>query len=177
MGAETSAPPMVLPPRTRDYCLQTRCGSLSAQSYCAVKETVCAKQTHCKFTSNKSAFPFDKSSPKQGSSQGERRRGGEELRRLRWSSPPHSSTSEMVLPPRKKHFAPNRPTVSHYAQSINPFSCYFLVANKKVAKEYCQKPSVSTKVPDLLVSCSHNVRSRTCTEHVLPLPSRLARSP
>ena len=88
-----------------------------------------------------------------------------------------TSASPMVLPPRKRQFDPNRPTVKFHAQRINIFSCYFLVANKKVTKEYCQKPSVSTQVPDLLVSCSHNVISRTCTEHVFPLPSRFARSP
>ena len=88
-----------------------------------------------------------------------------------------TSAPEMVLPPQKRHFAPNKPTVSLSSQGINLFSCYFLVANKKVTKEYCQKPSVSTEVSDLLVSYSHNVRHRTCTEHVFPLPSRFARSP
>ena len=113
---------------------------LSAQSHCSMKEIICTKQTHDKFASNNGNLPFDESPPKQGSSQGERRRGGEELRRPRWSSPPPSSASEMVLPPRKRQFAPNRPTVKFHAQSINLFSCYFLVANKKVTKEVARNP-------------------------------------
>ena len=48
-GAETLAPPMVLSP---------------------VKETICTKQTHCKFTSSKDTPSFCESSSKQESSQG-----------------------------------------------------------------------------------------------------------
>ena len=64
-----------------------------------------------------------------------------------------TSASEMVLPPRKRHFAPNRPTVKFHAQGIILFSCYFLVANKKVTKEIAR-----------------NLRFRTSLSHVRTMP-------
>ena len=48
MGAETSAPEMVLPPRRSKFMQGKPAVGLSVQSHCSVKETVCTEQTHCK---------------------------------------------------------------------------------------------------------------------------------
>ena len=87
-----------------------------------------------------------------------------------------TSAPPMVLPPRKRQFAPNRPTVKFRAQGIYIFSCYFLVANQKVTKENCQKPSVSTHgsgPPCLMFAqCQKSHVHGTCTSPPEPFRSQ-----